>query len=373
MRLLITAHSYPPDVSGVAGVVHRIASGLVRRGHQVSVATSAGRDWPQRTTLDGVDVHRFAVRGNDMEGLQGDVEGYRTWVAAQDVNLVVSHCVQSWTTDALVLGPAATRPRVLVTHGLGLDDPRYDAYFERLAPLVRELGAWVAVSGATEEQRYAQRVGVQPVVIPNGVQLDEFERGHAAVSAVARDMVNVSNHNPLKGHDRLFEVAERLLPELPGLRVQQFGRSYPAARAGLGRVGVQGGCYYACRVRSLRSKAVRLRFSAARREVVSAVAAADLFLLTSTWEASPLVILEAMAAGTPWVALPAGDLAGRGGGVVVPDVATMVRTVRELAGDRQAREELAAAGRAEVAQLDWSAVVAQHEQLYEQLLARRAD
>jgi len=56
MNLLFTAHSYPPDVSGVAAVVGAVAEGFASRGHSVHVAT--GTQWfaDRLTAFDRVFV-----------------------------------------------------------------------------------------------------------------------------------------------------------------------------------------------------------------------------------------------------------------------------------------------------------------------------
>ncbi len=78
---------------------------------------------------------------------------------------------------------------------------------------------------------------------------------------------------------------------------------------------------------------------------------ADLVVLTSKNEGTPLTILEAMAAGVPVLATAVGgvpDLLGDDHGVTVPpgDVQAFVAALSCLAGDAALRQRLAAAGRA---------------------------
>jgi glycosyltransferase involved in cell wall biosynthesis len=98
---------------------------------------------------------------------------------------------------------------------------------------------------------------------------------------------------------------------------------------------------------------------------VSAVKEADLMVLTSNWEASPLVILESMAAGTPFVTFDAGCVREHVGGRVVDSLSEMAETVIELMADSDLRRELGEQGKRRIAERhDWEVVVDAYEDLY---------
>jgi poly(glycerol-phosphate) alpha-glucosyltransferase len=90
-------------------------------------------------------------------------------------------------------------------------------------------------------------------------------------------------------------------------------------------------------------------------------AEADVFVLASTNEGQPLVVLEALAAGVPVVSydMPYGprDTLARGGGVLVPDGDTeaLARALDAVIGDREARDRLSGEGRAAAAMMDAAA------------------
>ncbi|NHI18234.1 glycosyltransferase family 4 protein [Phycicoccus endophyticus] len=83
------------------------------------------------------------------------------------------------------------------------------------------------------------------------------------------------------------------------------------------------------------------------------VRAAEVFVLTSRWEARALVVQEAMAAGTPVVCPAVGglvDLVDGVGRLVPPeDALAVAEGVRGLLEDPSAREELSQAGRSRAA------------------------
>jgi len=107
-----------------------ISHELVHRGHDVTVATTrlAKRD---ASEIDGARIEEFDVSGNAVQGLSGEVERYRSFVADGGFDVVMTYAAQQWTTDALlpVLGEIGCA-RVLAPCGFsGLTDPAYAAYF----------------------------------------------------------------------------------------------------------------------------------------------------------------------------------------------------------------------------------------------------
>lgn len=102
-----------------------------------------------------------------------------------------------------------------------------------------------------------------------------------------------------------------------------------------------------------------------RKHVVSMVQEADLTVLTSLQEASPLVVLESMAAGTPFVAFNVGCVREHPGGIVVDSVQEMADAVTRLLGDSELRKSLGAAGLSRIKERhDWEVITSQYESLY---------
>jgi glycosyltransferase involved in cell wall biosynthesis len=107
-----------------------------------------------------------------------------------------------------------------------------------------------------------------------------------------------------------------------------------------------------------RTTGAPVRFAGARGDVADWLAAADVFVLPSAWEARALVVQEAMAAGVPVVASDVGGLPGLldGAGLLVtldgPDaVPALAAAVRTLLDDPSRRAELGRRGRAVAAEL----------------------
>jgi glycosyltransferase involved in cell wall biosynthesis len=379
MKILQIAHSYLPERSGISEVARRLSEGLVRRGHEVHVATTAlpGR---RRGPINGVQVWSFDVAGNAVTGIRGnagEVARYRDLVGRPDWDVRDFHAGQVWTLDVILPLLAELKgANVFTPHGMSaLDDPssRWRAYYKVMPDHMRQFDAVTCISPTTGDKLFCDRYGIdRALVIPNGVEPSEFEGPleHVRMLWGLRRrpfVVNVSNHNPAKAHRRLFELARGL----PDAEVVNIGNGFPAGRWNLGRFGVRGGCFYRCVTTGPFTKNLQLRREVARSRMVSALREADVFVLTSTLESGPLVILEAMAAGLPWVSFDVGTVRELTGGVVVRDGAEMRRCVAGLLADPVRRADLGVSGRARIAErYAWEAIVDRYESLYRDLMEK---
>jgi glycosyltransferase involved in cell wall biosynthesis len=70
MRILIALTYYRPHVSGLTLYAERLARGLARRGHTVTVLTSRFAPWlAARESVDGVDIVRVPVLSKVSKGV----------------------------------------------------------------------------------------------------------------------------------------------------------------------------------------------------------------------------------------------------------------------------------------------------------------
>lgn len=329
MRLVLTVERYAPAIGGAERVVQRIGEGLAAKGHSVTVVTSGARASGFR---GGVRVERFSIRGNLRKGIKGDVRAPLELIRRIAPNAVLNYAAQTWTSDACAeLLDQPTRPAVVFAPcGFSaLQTPGWEGYFEDMRRRLPQYDALIFHSAHYQDWDFAVAAGAERRhVIPNGAD-PQASAGRLQVGLAPgeRVMLTVASHVRSKGHG---DFARALRSVRRGRRVR--GVIVAPPRRCLD--GVRG-CQPLCSVlNALPSNGLQLLDGRKRAAVENAIASADVFLLPSTVECSPLVIIEAMAAGLPWVSYDVGNVRELAGGIVVPGPAELAVAAAEILDGR---------------------------------------
>jgi L-malate glycosyltransferase len=386
LRILHCVEFYHPSPGGAQAVVRQVSAELVRRGHSVTVATTA---LPARRSgeLDGARIEEFDVAGNAVRGLTGEVDRYRRFVLEGDFDLLMTYAAQQWTTDALlpVLDQIPYRKLLAPCGFAGLADPAFGEYFSALPEALARFDHLIFHTHSYQDIEFARGAGLANFsVIPNGASRAEFDdldsdfRERHRIDAEEPLLLTVGPHNWLKGHALAIE----------GFRRAGIDRGVLVV---IGNKPLRLGCQWDCRRRAV---STRLRGGGRKRvilldppreEVLAAYKTADLFVFGSQVECSPLVLFEAAASGTPFVSVAAGNAAEiaewTGGGIVVPSQRlpdgrftaapeAFAEEITRLAADRAARQVLSERGRAAwLRDFTWDRIAGRYEEAYARALS----
>lgn len=209
------------------------------------------------------------------------------------------------------------------------------------------LDSLVVPSTAMHERLLAYGVSTPMTVLPTGVPVASFAAGDGAAFRAA---LGIAPGRPLAlyvgriSHEKniafLIEALRHALPAVPDLLLLIAGEGPAAAslQAQADALGLN---------RSLRF----IGYLDRQRQLPDCYAAADLFVFASRVETQGLVLIEAMAAGLPVMALSAmgtGDILGPGRGGIVPpdDVAAFGQALADFFVHRPAWAYLGAEARA---------------------------
>ena len=347
-----------PDGGGAERYAANIATGLVRRGHEVTLLCADHGAAPRDETVDGVRLRRRGGRvGMYPQALRGVRRLERT-ESRFDVVVDVQNGLP-------FLSPLATRtPVVCLVHHVHRE--QWPIVFgplmarigwgieSRVSPWVYRGRQYVAVSGRTKDE--LAELGVQAsniAVIHNGT--DEPTSAGAARSPYPTIVV-LGRLVPHKRVEHAIDVLAKLAESHPDLRLRIIGDGWwaPTVRAH-------------AQSRGVTDRVACLGFVSEERKHAE-LAAAWVALAPSIKEGWGLNVVDAASHGVPTVAYH-----GAGGlsesiedgltGLLVHDLDAMAAAVSQLLSDQPLRNRLGSAAREHAARFTWEATITSWEDL----------
>jgi GT2 family glycosyltransferase/glycosyltransferase involved in cell wall biosynthesis len=339
--VLLACDFFWPSVGGVELYVEDLGVRLQEAGCTVEVAARA---LPGRTAREhrGMRIHEFDEARIDPAGraFSPELAAYRRLLAHGGYDAVVLLAQPASWVAAGLEGGAAGGPAMVLMPSVNAEDVEK---WERQGtmPLVRErvrlADHVVAVTEAGLDAELIARFGRTPVFVPHAVTPD-------AAAAPAREALGldparpllamVANFWPVKNHLALL----RTLAATPG-DWQLVVAGHPIAE--------HAGYFAAVQAQAARDPRVRLVPGLPRADAAALIRDAELLLVPSRGEsAGPLVALQAMALGTPWLATPECNAARDQAGGVVAALPGFPAAIARLLASPDSRAALAALGRA---------------------------
>lgn len=350
MRLLIVTGIFPPDAGGPATYVPQIAAALAERGHRVTVLTlSDGADHEDarhmfrvvrmpRRQLRLIRLLRtiFAMLKLGWEsdllfinGLAMEATLANVLLRKPMVQKIVGDLAWEWSTnkgwvrdgfEEFQQNRYSTKIEVL---------KKLRAWWTRQADRVivpsRYLAHWVARWGVP-----AGRI----VVIYNAVESFRDTRPSAVPLSTSLKIATVGRLVPWKHVDGLIEALTQV--EDAGLVIVGDGPERASLESLAQRLNLDGGVFFA----GYRSKS----------DTFALMAGCDLFVLNSTYEGLPHVVLEAMSVGLPVIATAVGGTPevvrhGETGLLIQSNLESLVEAIQRLRSDPALRRRMGQEGR----------------------------
>jgi phosphatidylinositol alpha-mannosyltransferase len=354
---------YPWDVpGGVVAHVRDLAETFIGDGHDVSVITSVDDEdapVPPYVVRAGRSVP-VPFNGSVSRLAFGPMSATRVgrWIREGDFDVLHVHSPETLSLSLLAVF-IARGPIVATFHAA---NPRSRVLAMMHSPLqlrLERLSGRIAVSPAARKT-IVEHLGADAVLIPNGVHVARYAGADplpgwpgdgGALAFVGRV------DEPRKGFETLLDAFTRLRADRPALRLLVAGPGeYGELPDGVTALG-------------LVSEADKARV----------YNSADVFVAPNTGgESFGIVLLEAMAAGTPIVAsdldafrrvLDDGDGGVAGQLATVGDADALACACADLLDAPERRAVLSDVGRRVVAQYDWSVVATEVMHVYEAAIA----
>jgi 1,2-diacylglycerol 3-alpha-glucosyltransferase len=349
MRIAIFSNAYLPSISGVVNSIRLFRKGLIAAGHEVHIFAPEyeGYDdaepyifrFPALDLSDQLDISIIVPIKNLIEPAVGGVK---------PALIHSQHPV--WMGDlAVSFARSLNIPLVFTFH------TQYEKYVQLYTPIAPKLAGLITEEVVKRYLRHCQHVVVPTESIREMLAKDYgIERGVSVVPTPV-DLVKFQDIQPgkvrasfglegkevllfvgrlarEKGLDMLLQAFTLIHEQRPEVRLLLLGRGpyEDVLKAKVAKLGLQ--------------DLVTLAGAVPHEDVPDYYAAADLFVFPSTTETQGLVIIEAMAASLPVVAVRAPgsvDVLTEGGGVLTENKPeTFAREVVDILAVSERQKEL---------------------------------
>jgi glycosyltransferase involved in cell wall biosynthesis len=385
-RILLATFTFPPQRNGTCHLGLQYARGLRERGYDVEIVTAPD---PRRTAADceGFRVTEFDVTGNNRLGnpVRGQVRAYLDYLLAYDGDLILFNGWHSWPAEAaLAVTDRLRATTVLLSQGTSYNlrsEPGlagwarwllYRPYAWTFARKMRCFDQFIFCTPMANPVRFgdklaADRLGLTNArVIPNGAN-PLFASDVAEPGAFRRKygipagklVLCLSNYVPSKGQTALVRAFLRANP--PGSLLVLAGSEFNDYSRRLARL-----------AGSALNERVFLLEKLPQPDIRHAYRDADLFATATYMDAQPLMLIDAMAAGTPFLAREVGCVAEFPGGETFTREAELRAKLVGLLADDARRAALGRAGRQAVREYyDWPASWEKYDRFFEELIAAK--
>lgn len=375
MRILQVTSFYFPELKfgGPPLKIHALSKGLRQHGHDVSVLTFFSEDPARAMEVDceGIRVRYLPWAGTGLKQWPRDRTAISRAVQAADV----IHCHGLYSLLGPLAMSAAKRARKpCVLEPLGMFTPRgrsqwvkrlyHQVFTYRMARQAR-----VVIGTSPQEFKELAPLGQPPKLVlrRNGIDVDAFSklpsadlfRGKLGIPPDRRVVLFLGRLSPVKNLEQFLEAFARV--RSAGTTLALVGPAEPEYEARLrslaGQLGIAGDVAFAGALYD--------------EEKLSALAAADLFVMPSLIESYGNAVAEAVAAGLPVLLTDTCGIAPaiheRAGLAVPLGVESLAQgLVTMLAPAERAR--LTARRADVVSQLSWSEPLRQMDEIYRSLV-----
>ena len=373
MKILQTPARFYPYIGGVENNAYYLSLELLKRGHDVTVICANEPDAKDLTNVNGIRVQRLKYIGkiaNTNITLRLPFALRKT-----EFDLVHTHLPTPWSADwSTMVARRKKKPVVLTYHNdiTGSGMARYIARLYNATSLnyiLKHVDRIIITQpGYLHSSPYLKRVEHKIVIIPNGVDVEKFKPPNDAnhASNVLFFLSILDEFHRYKGLDILLKALTIVKKDIPDIKLIVGGEGelrgeYQQMATSLGLNGT-----------------VEFHGFIPDDRLVEYYTTSNAFVLpsiSSTQEGFGLVLLEALACGTPVISTDivgvAADVKASNAGIIVSpnDPEALAEAILTLLRDAALASKMGESGRRLVeAKYTWERVAAMTEEVYEALL-----
>jgi glycosyltransferase involved in cell wall biosynthesis len=395
MKILMYTGAFLPHIGGAELVVHNLAEGLASIGADITVATFARS---KKGLVCGYELKRIStLRG--LGRLKGKVfdrfyERYKEIKLAgvlKNVQPDIIHVHYLYPTGFQILKLkqklGLKTPIVVTSHGIDIQKNEAIGYGLRLDPdtekkilcTMNHVDRLIAISGEIFSEYEKLGTPRQKIVqIPNPIAHDILARSAAVSKAdfnIPGDMpviLAVGRNHPKKGFRELLKIIKHIKDKHYPVMCVFVGKGVSALKQEAARLGITDCVMFF--ENALPAGVKYQNEDYAPNELIAGFySMADIYAMTSVLEGMPLVLIEAMAAGLPVVAMKADGASGlvqnNHNGILVdggPEV--FAQKIMELIDSPEKQKALGENAKKAAAQYARVEVAKRHIKLYQEVI-----
>ncbi|MBL4876526.1 MAG: glycosyltransferase family 4 protein [Cohaesibacteraceae bacterium] len=358
MKILLTTHFYPPHNSGLGNAVQLQAMALASHGIEVVVATGKLNAFNRKNSENDIKIEEFKISGSNslIYPLEGEINKYVAFLQNGNFDIIIMNAWQTWATDIVLLNlDTIPGKKYLYSHCISTNvfmrpQPlrsiiRYlgwRPYRWKLRSYIEQLDGIIFLSSGGNDSRFddlkiARKTGVTIQIIPNSLSseaIDALEKPSMDMSARTQ-IISVGSYQWQKGFDFVLRAyakssAKNKVP------LKLFGLEHTKYLERLNKLSDH---------LKIDRDYVDFQVGIAGKALLKEYRNSCLFISGSHTECQPLVLLDANATGTPFIARNTGCISKMSGGTTVDTAKEAAFQIDALLSDELKWNALNQAGR----------------------------
>ncbi len=349
MRIVVVSRSWPSEErSGVSLVASEHVKMLISAGHDISIIGSHSSILNEDLKVS----NKYFVSSHGSGSLYSPAFVDRKQMAsifrAENPELIIVEAWQTALTDAAIdIGFSMSLPVLMISHGVSLHKHSnsmldilkmiaWIPYRLRLPNKISKLSAITTLDCESSSVRFYDRQIALKLRIPIISLLNSPVNWLYNLNTYAErksQVLVVGYYSPIKNQLRAID----LIPGLPEFLKFKF-------------IGPKKGRYYKSCLKRISDLGLKSRVSFnedSDTNIAEEISESLMVLSTSKTEVLPLILLEAMASGTPFVATSVGAVLSLRAGIIVDEINSQRLAILSLANDKNLWSRISAVGRRE--------------------------
>ena len=338
-KVLLLCDYFWPSIGGVEVFIEELGIQLQKEGYLIEVACRRLDD-RHDYKHSGMIIHEFNILKSSLNTeLKDEIKKCRELILNGNYkSVIVLSQPDNWIGKVIHDLPV-NRPQIIMIPSISannLIEWADNGFGENINNILKSADRIVTVSENGYDKTFLDKINIPNIFIPHSVEKDVADidfRNEYGLDRSLPLLVMVANFWPVKNHDSLLEILSHNNGEW---QIVIIGKKIDSEKLFYDKVSKL----------AERDKRVRVLGALERNIAAAAIRDADILLVPSKAEsAGPLVILQAMSFGTPWIATPSCNaVKDEAGGLIVP-VDEFPKAIESIINNKEIRNELTFLGK----------------------------